>query len=261
AARRDPFACRAARDRPGQVPALPAAGHAAVVAGGRQSPFRRAGARPVRLRRAEPAVRDPRRGPAGDRVGRPGQRDGAGRVGGGLRGRPSAGPAGAGGPRDPRRARRQARPRGDGPPGARVRHRRGRQGGRRRPLSQRPAGAPPVKKLFWGSAAALAWTHLGYPIAAAVAARLRPDPPLRGNVLPNVTVVVAAWNEEAVIARRLENLLVLDYPADRLEIVVASDASDDGTDAIVEEFAAREPRVRLMRCPRGGKVAAQNRAV
>ena len=118
-----------------------------------------------------------------------------------------------------------------------------------------------MKKLFWGSAAALAWTHLGYPIAAAVAARLRPDPPLRGNVLPNVTVVVAAWNEEAVIARRLENLLVLDYPADRLEIVVASDASDDGTDAIVEEFAAREPRVRLMRCPRGGKVAAQNRAV
>ena len=78
---------------------------------------------------------------------------------------------------------------------------------------------------------------------------------------PTVTVIVAAWNEEAVIARRLENLLALDYPADRLEIVVASDASDDGTDAIVEEFAAREPRVRLLRCPRGGKVAAQNRAV
>ena len=64
-----------------------------------------------------------------------------------------------------------------------------------------------------------------------------------------------------MIARRLENLLALDYPADRLEIVVASDASDDGTDEIVEEFAAREPRVRLLRCPRGGKVAAQNRAV
>jgi len=80
-------------------------------------------------------------------------------------------------------------------------------------------------------------------------------------VTPTVTVIVAAWNEEDVIARRLNNLLALDYPADRLEIVVASDASDDETDAIVEAFAARDPRVRLLRCPRGGKVAAQNRAV
>ena len=118
-----------------------------------------------------------------------------------------------------------------------------------------------MKRLFWGSAVVLAWTHVGYPIAAALAARLRPDPAERADVTPSVTVIVAAWNEEAVIARRLENLLALDYPADRLEIVVASDASDDGTDGIVEELAAREPRVRLLRCPRGGKVAAQNLAV
>jgi len=118
-----------------------------------------------------------------------------------------------------------------------------------------------VRKLFWGSTAALAWTHVGYPIAASVAARLRPHPVERADVTPSVTLIVAAWNEEDVIARRLENLLALDYPADKLEIVVASDASDDRTDAIAEEFAAREPRIRLLRCPRGGKVAAQNRAV
>jgi glycosyltransferase involved in cell wall biosynthesis len=118
-----------------------------------------------------------------------------------------------------------------------------------------------VIKLFWGSLAGLAWTHVGYPLAAALAARLRPDPPARADVTPSVSVIVAAWNEESVIARRLENLLALDYPAERLEIVVASDASDDRTDAIVEEVAAREPRVRLLRCPRGGKVAAQNLAV
>jgi cellulose synthase/poly-beta-1,6-N-acetylglucosamine synthase-like glycosyltransferase len=76
-----------------------------------------------------------------------------------------------------------------------------------------------------------------------------------------VTVVVAAYNEETVIERRLENLLALEYPAERVEIVVASDASTDRTDAIVEELAAREPRVRLIACERGGKVAAQNRAV
>jgi glycosyltransferase involved in cell wall biosynthesis len=118
-----------------------------------------------------------------------------------------------------------------------------------------------VKNVFWGSLGALAWTHVGYPLAAAVAARLRPDPPARADVMPSVTVVVAAWNEEPVIARRVENLLALDYPAERLEILVASDASDDRTDAIVEQIVAREPRVRLLRCPRGGKVAAQNLAV
>ncbi|MGH3002130.1 MAG: glycosyltransferase, partial [Gaiellaceae bacterium] len=67
--------------------------------------------------------------------------------------------------------------------------------------------------------------------------------------------------EEAVIERRLENLLALDYPAGRLSIVVASDASTDRTHELVEAVAAREPRVRLLVCPRGGKVAAQDRAV
>ena len=76
-----------------------------------------------------------------------------------------------------------------------------------------------------------------------------------------MSVIVAAYNEEPVIERRLENLLALDYPADRLEIVVASDASTDRTNELVEAVAAREPRVRLLDCPRGGKVAAQDRAV
>ena len=76
-----------------------------------------------------------------------------------------------------------------------------------------------------------------------------------------MSVIVAAYNEETVIERRLENLLALDYPADKLEIVVASDASTDRTNELVEAVAAREPRVRLLDCPRGGKVAAQDRAV
>jgi cellulose synthase/poly-beta-1,6-N-acetylglucosamine synthase-like glycosyltransferase len=74
-------------------------------------------------------------------------------------------------------------------------------------------------------------------------------------------VIVAAYNEEPVIERRLENLLALDYPPGKVEIVVASDASTDGTNALVRAVAAREPRVRLLECERGGKVAAQNRAV
>jgi cellulose synthase/poly-beta-1,6-N-acetylglucosamine synthase-like glycosyltransferase len=120
----------------------------------------------------------------------------------------------------------------------------------------------PVKILFWGSLSALAWTHLAYPAAAGIAARLRPRPVHRDEAAePTVTVIVAAHNEEPVIERRLENLLALDYPAERLDIVVASDASDDRTNELVEAIAAREPRVRLIDCERGGKVAAQNRAV
>jgi cellulose synthase/poly-beta-1,6-N-acetylglucosamine synthase-like glycosyltransferase len=118
-----------------------------------------------------------------------------------------------------------------------------------------------LKALFWASLGALVWTHAGYPAAAAVASRVRGRAVRRGDVTPSVSLIVAAHDEEAVIERRLENLLALDYPPGLVEIVVASDASGDGTDAIVERVAERTGRVRLLRCPRGGKVAAQDRAV
>ena len=120
---------------------------------------------------------------------------------------------------------------------------------------------PVVKTLFWGALGALAWTHVGYPLAAAAATRIRPRAVRKREWKPRVTVIVAAANEEQVIERRLENLLALDYPEERLELVVASDGSTDRTDELVEAVAAREPRVRLLAVPRGGKVAAQNRAV
>jgi cellulose synthase/poly-beta-1,6-N-acetylglucosamine synthase-like glycosyltransferase len=116
-----------------------------------------------------------------------------------------------------------------------------------------------IKIVFWAALGALIWTHAGYPAATAIAARLRRRQPGFGDKLPAVAVVIAAYNEESVIARRLDNLLELDYPRERVEIVVASDASTDRTDEIVDRFADRG--VRLERCQRGGKVAAQNRAV
>ena len=118
-----------------------------------------------------------------------------------------------------------------------------------------------AKVLFWSSLGALAWTQVGYPLAAAGLARVRGRPVRKGDSTPRVTVIVAAHNEETVIERRLRNLLEQDYPGDRFDIIVASDASTDDTDALVEATAAMEPRVRLLRCPRGGKVAAQNLAV
>jgi cellulose synthase/poly-beta-1,6-N-acetylglucosamine synthase-like glycosyltransferase len=119
-----------------------------------------------------------------------------------------------------------------------------------------------AKLAFWGALGALAWTHVGYPAAMGVLARVRPRPVDRDDdATPSVALVVSAHDEEDVIGRRVDNLLALDYPSEKLEIVVASDGSTDRTEAIVEEIAAREPRVRLLRCPREGKVAAQHRSV
>ena len=118
-----------------------------------------------------------------------------------------------------------------------------------------------LRALFWASAVSLAWTHVGYPLTAGLLARLRPRPVRKGDVTPRVSLIVAAHDEEEVIARRLENLLALDYPPELLEIVVASDGSTDRTDAIVDELGRGEPRVRLLRCRRRGKVAAQHLAV
>jgi cellulose synthase/poly-beta-1,6-N-acetylglucosamine synthase-like glycosyltransferase len=118
-----------------------------------------------------------------------------------------------------------------------------------------------AKVLFWSSLGALAWTQAGYPLAAAALARIRSRPIRKGDYEPTVTLIVAAHNEEDVIERRLENLRALDYPPEKLEIVVASDASTDRTDELVEVNAAGDSRIRLLRCPREGKVAAQNRTV
>lgn len=118
-----------------------------------------------------------------------------------------------------------------------------------------------VEALFWASVGLLAWTHAGYPALVWLLARIRPRGFETAEQTPSVALIVAAHDEEDVIERRVANLLELDYPPDQVEIVVASDASSDATDAIVERLAAAHDRVRLLKCPRGGKVAAQDLAV
>jgi cellulose synthase/poly-beta-1,6-N-acetylglucosamine synthase-like glycosyltransferase len=113
--------------------------------------------------------------------------------------------------------------------------------------------------VFWISLAALVWTHLLYPLAIAGWARVRPRPVAAADILPHVSLIIPAYNEEDVIVAKLENALALDYPRDRLDVVVTSDDSTDATHELVAGFADRG--VRLIHCPRGGKVAAQDRAV
>jgi cellulose synthase/poly-beta-1,6-N-acetylglucosamine synthase-like glycosyltransferase len=114
--------------------------------------------------------------------------------------------------------------------------------------------------LFWTSLGAILWTHVGYPLFVTALAAVRRKRVAKEDIAPSVAVVVAAHNEEAVIGRLVESLLAQDYPGE-LEVIVASDASTDGMDALGEQIAQRDGRVRLVRCPRGGKVAAQNLAV
>lgn len=129
--------------------------------------------------------------------------------------------------------------------------------------------------VFWAAVGLLVYTHVGYPFALAALRAVRGPksgagasvlaPPERGRssvarsgaaALPSVSLIIAAHDEEAVIGRKLANALELDYPRDRLEVIVASDGSEDRTVDLADEAGADV----VLDLPRGGKIAAQNAA-
>jgi glycosyltransferase involved in cell wall biosynthesis len=113
---------------------------------------------------------------------------------------------------------------------------------------------------FWSCAAFVFYAYAGYPIALYLLGRWRSHPLKREDVTPSVSLIITVHNEEARIERKLDNTVAIDYPADRLEIIVASDASTDATHAIVERYRGRG--VRLVVSPeRRGKEAAQKCAI
>jgi cellulose synthase/poly-beta-1,6-N-acetylglucosamine synthase-like glycosyltransferase len=103
------------------------------------------------------------------------------------------------------------------------------------------------------------YTYVLFPGLVLLRARLRPRPHLSAPITPPVSVIVAARNEARAIAAKLDNLLTLDYPRDRLQVVVAADGCNDGTDATVR--ARGDGRVRVLSLPRVGKASALNAAV
>lgn len=114
--------------------------------------------------------------------------------------------------------------------------------------------------VFWSCAVVLFYVYVGYPLLLAVVAQLFPSRQVQPGYTPFVSVLIAAYNEAGSMERKLQQTLALDYPADRLEILVLSDASTDATDAIVA--ACPDRRVRLVRvAKRGGKTNAQNEGV
>lgn len=117
-----------------------------------------------------------------------------------------------------------------------------------------------AKTIFFASAGILFYTYAGYPLLVWLVSRLFPKSVKRDSYEPRVTVLITAYNEEKDIREKLENTLKIDYPQEKLDILVASDGSTDKTDEIVREF---EPRgVRLFRQEgRKGKTYTQNKAV
>jgi cellulose synthase/poly-beta-1,6-N-acetylglucosamine synthase-like glycosyltransferase len=113
---------------------------------------------------------------------------------------------------------------------------------------------------FWTAVALLVHTHVTYPAALWLIARVRgrpAPPPAAAGEPPRVSLIVAAHDEAQVIERKLRNALALDYPRDRLEVIVASDGSTDRT----VELARASGADLVLDLPRAGKVAAQNAAV
>jgi poly-beta-1,6-N-acetyl-D-glucosamine synthase len=99
------------------------------------------------------------------------------------------------------------------------------------------AASSRVLAVFWASLFLIGYTYAGYPFLAWLRARLRPHTDRRAPIEPMVSIVLIAHNEEASIEARIENLLALDYPAERRQILVGSDGSTDETVARARRFA------------------------
>jgi cellulose synthase/poly-beta-1,6-N-acetylglucosamine synthase-like glycosyltransferase len=112
--------------------------------------------------------------------------------------------------------------------------------------------------IFWLCAGLIVYTHVGYPPVLWLMSRLRrqPKPPERVPEPPSVSLIVPAYDEEAVIEDKMADALALEYPREKLELIVASDGSGDRT----AEFARRAGADLVLELPRGGKVAALNAA-
>lgn len=114
--------------------------------------------------------------------------------------------------------------------------------------------------IFWTSIFTVFYTYAGYSLLIMLLSRFFNKTVRKGPIEPRVTFLITAYNEEKNIAQKLENTLQLDYPREKLEILVASDGSTDSTDEIVRGFARHG--VKLVRVEgRVGKTETQNQAV
>lgn len=117
-----------------------------------------------------------------------------------------------------------------------------------------------IEIFFWYSLFTVVFCYLLYPLTIVLINILRAKRRRVHGITPSVTIVIAAYNEAKVIRENIANKLSLNYPRENLELIVVSDASVDGTDGIVNEFAGQGVKL-IRQTKRNGKTAAINRAV
>src|ERR1043166_516855 len=115
--------------------------------------------------------------------------------------------------------------------------------------------------LFWVAVTLVVYTYIGFPLGVILRGLFWSRPYRHEDLtyLPTVSIVISAYNDARSSPAKLENILALEYPRERLQVVIASDGSTDGTDAILEPY--KERGVKLLSLPRVGKAAALNAAV
>ncbi len=115
-----------------------------------------------------------------------------------------------------------------------------------------------LQAVFWVGAALLVYTQVGYALLLVALAAVRPRRGPRGvEATPPVSLIVAAYREEAAIAAKVADVRALDYPPERLELIVCCDGCDDATGQRARDAGAD----RVLELPRAGKTAAQNAGV
>lgn len=110
--------------------------------------------------------------------------------------------------------------------------------------------------VFWFCLAVCVYIYFGYPAMLWIISRFRTKPVAEADIAPAVTFIIPAYNEERNIAAKIENTLSLDYPGDKLQVLVVSNGSVDRTDEIVRGYT--DPRVQLIVMPQPGKMEALN---
>jgi cellulose synthase/poly-beta-1,6-N-acetylglucosamine synthase-like glycosyltransferase len=118
-----------------------------------------------------------------------------------------------------------------------------------------------MRWIFWSAAIVIGYTYAGYPVWLWLRSRWQPRPVQSGMNLPFASIVMVVRNEEKVLQRKLDNLLSLDYPEEAVELVVVSDGSTDGTEAILREYARNSRVHAVLNQLSRGKVSGLNDAL
>jgi cellulose synthase/poly-beta-1,6-N-acetylglucosamine synthase-like glycosyltransferase len=117
-----------------------------------------------------------------------------------------------------------------------------------------------LKAIFWICSFIVFYSYFGYALLSYLLVKIlrRPLPVFDKSFIPEVSIIIAAYNEKDFITDKIKNTLQLDYPPDKLQIIVVTDGSDDGTEQLIKEF----PEVKHLHIPeRNGKIAAVDRAM